>query len=838
MRALVFASSASILAMCNQGAYAQEADLQDEAESGNAISNVRQHSLNQLDVIVVTAQRRAETLQDAAIAINAVSGDDLIAAGVADASQLNKIAPALYVSTGGGANSGYFVRGVGNFTNNGYTSPAIAFNIDGVYVGRPSSTIASFLDVSRVEVLKGPQGTLYGRNATGGAINVIPNTPKLGAAEGTLRAQYGNYNAWELTGVVNAPVGDRVAIRLAGTVSDRDGYYSDGTSSAKDLALRGQIYAQLSDAVNVRLSGDYSTQKGTGPGVNIDGLYAFTPFNPNSTIPNWTFVPAPDNVSRPFTGLHAPQTLEFIENNAIAAPLYSPLSDYAYPFRDDEFYGVNAEVNVDLGGVDLVIVPAYRRSELDNQFNGPPFRAAINQDVAKQYSLEARLSGQTGPLDWIVGAYYFDETVKGVNSFNQFSNVNHNSFDSNTKSAAGFARATFSLTDALRLVGGIRYTHDKRSMVGEQTSTAGVCLIEPVFGPPSCPQVPTLPVGLTLEDTLAALPPGIFPGGSPLDAPNPYGAWPYGPFGAMGPQAILAISPTTINRSKSDSKITYRAAVEYDLTVDNLVYASFETGYRSGGFQITLGQEEYDPETIDAWTFGLKNNFFDNKVQLNLEAFYWNYKDQQLAALGVDAIGRNSFYTRNVGASSIKGVEIDFQVLATPTTLISGGVQYLDAKYDSFKFNQVDLSDETDPPNFLTPVTGCAYTQQFDPIRSFDIDCSGKQALYAPKWTLNLGVEQTIYLDGGELVAALSGRYRTDRPIGFNYLPTGNSGDDLTLDASIGFEPEVVPLNVTFFMRNLTNVAVPSTYQPGAGNVTSSAYEPPRTYGIRVGYEF
>src|SRR5690606_1192440 len=134
---------------------------------------------------------------------------------------------------------------------------------------------------------------------------------------------------------------------------------------------------------------------------------------------------------------------------------------------------------------------------------------------------------------------------------------------------------------------------------------------EPVAGPPSCPQVPTLPVGLTPFDTLSQLDPALFPAFNPINALPVQGPLvvPYGPFGPMGPQAILAITPTEIVRSSGDEEVTYRAAVEYDLTPDNLVYASFETGFRAGGFNITFGQEEYDPEYIDAWTIGSKNQF-------------------------------------------------------------------------------------------------------------------------------------------------------------------------------------------------------------------------------------
>ena len=376
--------------------------------------------------------------------------------------------------------------------------------------------------------------------------------------------------------------------------------------------------------------------------------------------------------------------------------MFSPFVGYAYPSRNDEYYGVNAELNFDLGAVDLVVIPAYRRSELDNVFNGPPFKAAINQDVAEQYSLEARLSGSTGPVDWIIGGFYFDERVQGTNSFNQFGTVTHNSFDAQTESLAGFGRFTFNVSDSFRLVGGLRYTDDSRSIDAFATATAGVCLEDPVGRPPSCTQVPTLPVGLTLQDTLDQLDPALFPvpGRNPQVNFNPNGAdgvgqvFPYGPINVFapaqfGPGALLIITPNATNATGGDGEFTYRVAAEYDVTPDSLVYASFENGFRSGGFNLAFGRETYEPEFIDAFTIGSKNRFFDDRLQLNAELFYWEYSGQQLAALGVDDNGNNAFYTRNVGSSTILGAEIDFQFLATQNTLITGGVQYLDAEYDT-----------------------------------------------------------------------------------------------------------------------------------------------------------
>jgi iron complex outermembrane receptor protein len=840
----LLAGSVLAIAVFVQAAQAQESQSrpQDDATA----------EAEGLGEVVVTAQRKEESLQDAAIPITVISGEDLVNAGITDSTQLNRLAPALFVTSGGGANAGYFVRGVGNFTNNGYTNPAIAFNIDGVYIGRTSSTIASFLDVASVEVLKGPQGTLYGRNATGGAINVNPAKPQLGVTSGQFAASYGNYDAVQIEGMLNMPVGDQVAFRLAGSYLNRDGYNSDGTNDADDLAFRAQILAALSDTLSVRLSADYSTQKGVGPGTTLHGVYRFAGLNVpdrlSLPVPGWIFNPAPASVSAPHTGLHTPDALAFAAT-VRPAPLYSPFDGFAYPFRDDEYLGVNAEINLDIGSADLVVIPAYRRSELDNQFNGPPFKGAINQDLAQQYSLESRLSGSTGPVDWLVGGFWFDEEVEGQNSFNQFGTVSHNSFLSKTDSLAFFGQATFNITDRFRMVGGIRYTDESREIDASATATTGVCRENPVGRPPNCSHVPPFPVGLTLEDTLSQIPASYFPLSNPLTDFDPNGpvgvgqAFPYGPLNifapsVFGPGALVVITPNTILQSIGDSQITYRLSAEYDVTPDNLLYASFENGFRSGGFNLARGRENYDPEYIDAYTVGSKNRFFDNRLEINVELFYWRYCDQQLGALGTDIDGNNAFYTRNVGRSTNKGVDVDFQFLATRSTLLRGSVQYLDAVYDSYLFNTKDNSAASDPPNFLLPITTCETTQILAPQRTFDVDCSGKQALYSPEWSFNIGVQQTFLIGSLELVATVDGRYRGSREVGFNYIPESRIGDDFAMDAGLTLASPRAGWTVSAYIRNLTDEETPSLVQLGAGNIVGTTYLPPRTYGVRIGYGF
>jgi len=239
--------------------------------------------------IVVTAQRRAETAQRAAVAIDVVSPQELTRAGVVTATMLNATVPALTVQQGGGANTTFFVRGVGNFTNNGYSDPAIAFNLDGIYLGRPTSTTGTFFDLERIEVLKGPQGTLYGRNATGGAINVIPAKPKLGERTLSFSGSFGNYDAVDVEAAANLPIGDNAAIRIAGKVVDRNGYNEDGTSDEVGQGVRAQLLIKPSPTVSIRLSGDYSHQGGAGVGASYVGTENFTPGTPATSIspPNY-----------------------------------------------------------------------------------------------------------------------------------------------------------------------------------------------------------------------------------------------------------------------------------------------------------------------------------------------------------------------------------------------------------------------------------------------------------------------------------------------------------------------------------------------------------------------
>ena len=783
-----------------------------------------------LDTITVTAQRKEETLQEAAIPISVATGDELKRAGIDNVGTINNVAPSLYVINGGGTLNSYFLRGVGNFASQNFVDAAVATNIDGVFVGRASSSAGAFLDLARVEVLKGPQGTLYGRNATGGAINLIPNKPELGEFGGSLVAGYGNFNAYEVTGVLNAPLGDNTAIRIAGTHIANDGQFDDGTSQTNDWAIRAQLYSELSESVNARISFDYAGLNGSGPGSIVEGNFSFIPVGgptpgPLDAAP-FFFNPAPAAASEPFSGILTPDAQAFLTGN-LTGPGFGFFPGNLPPEIDSQIWGVHAEVNAATPIGDLVVIPSYRQAELDQSFNGPAFvrGTEVTIDPNEQFSIEARLSNSTGPIDWIVGAFYLDENYSGANFFQQGFLTATNVYEGGVESFAFFGRATWNLSDQFRLVGGIRYTEDERTFDGQSDVVLAIC---PSFAPPGfvpCIGTPTVPGGTTAAEIFGNIDPADLPAGPPMGPPVPFGT---------GGALLVAPPPSIVsNASLTDDEVTFRLAAEFDLTPDNMIYASFENGFRSGGFILTPGGVPFDPEFIDAYTIGSKNRFFDNRLQANIELFWWDYEDQQVSHFGVDpGTSATTFLTENIGASTIRGIDLDLLFQAGPNTLLRGNVQFLDAEADEFEFVNA-------APNTLPPITGCPFTPGAAGGQ-FVVDCAGFPLRNSPDWSINAGIEHVFEMNDYNLTFNADGRYRSEHFVGFDYLEVQRQDGYFTADLTATFAPNDGGWFVQVYSRNVTNEAVRTFSQVGANssNSVTTQLQPPRTYGGRIGLEF
>ena len=744
--------------------------------------------------IIVTAQRRSENLQRAALAVTAVSADSLTRAGVTNAAQLTNLAPALQVNNLGGPLNSFYLRGVGNFTTISLADPTVAVNIDGINLGRPSSVQGLFYDLERVEVLKGPQGTLYGRNATGGAVNVITAKPVFGVLSGYGNFEYGNYDSKKLNAAVNIPLGETGAVRIAGQLVDRNGYYSDGTGDDKGESVRVQFSSQLTDNFKITVGGDFSHQGGIGSGVTLAGL------DKNSRI--GIFDPRAGPVFNSAFVFRAGGTLSPPVNNA---------------YNNNRFWGTYAQADITTSIGTLTILPAYRRSELNYRTYAPSF-SLTQRETGDQTSLEVRLASKgDNPLSYILGGFFLRDTADTRGSFNQYFFAPYVRFQPVTNSYAGFGRLTYKLTDTLRITGGIRYTIDQKSAVVASDNAIVICpgaFIPPPGGPQFCFGTPSLPDGLTIPAFLQT------PGGNVIPIQ------PYGPAGA-----IVQTTRSVVDASKTFRKLTYRGGVEFDVRPDSLLYAIYETGFKAGGFFSSIDDPTFRPEQISAVTVGLKNRFLDNKLQINLEAYRWIYSDQQLAHFRTNSQGGPEFVTENVGKSRIQGAEVEAQWRVLHNTTLNGTVQYLDAKNLQFVYSS--------PASVGPPVTGCAVSGPT--AGQFQVNCSGLRPTQAPEWSFTAGIEQVIPLgEIGSLRFTAGTRYQSGIFTGFELLPVQYQAGYFTSNAQLSFTTANERFTVTGFVNNIenNNVVGYSQPHPQAPSLSIQALRPPQTYGVRVGFKF
>lgn len=739
---------------------------------------------------MVTAQKRAESLQDAALAVSAVSGQGLEDAGVTDVTSLGSIVPSLQISNAYGPSNNFYLRGVGNFVTNALSDGAIAFNVDGINYARPTSAQGVFFDLDRIEVIKGPQGTLYGKNATGGAINVITKQAELGELSGYGTLELANYNAKKLTGAINVPVAEDSALRVAAQTASRDGFYSDDRGDLDTDAIRISYLNQLSDTVTLKVNSDYFQEGGNGPGATYKVL------------------DADDRI-----GLFDPRA------EAVIGSTFVFLSgDFLQPLPEDDYYdnnfgGISAQLDWDLDIGTLTFMPAYRKSELDFRTYSSGF-GITQRETDEQTSLEVRLvSDSDGPLDYIVGAFYMKESIEARINYNQQGWASFANFQPDTDSYAAFVRLTYSLTDQFRLTGAVRYTMDDKSADIGAYNTLLICP-SILGGGPACADGEMLPNSLTVPDAF-------------VDADgNPIPVVPYGSVGKIAQTSFNAFETT-----KKFEKVTYRAGIEYDVNADSLLYATFETGFKSGGFFQSIDDPSFEPETIEAYTLGSKNRFLEDRLQLNMEAFHWTYKDQQISHFRLNSAGGTEFVTENIGESKLQGLEVELKALLLESTVFDLSVQYLDAEMTDFVYYN---------PDFLgVPVTGCDVSGPSAGLYGFD--CSDRRPVQAPEWTYSASIEHAISLgDLGELSLSLRTRYQSEIYTGLDLLPSYRDDSYFITDAIVSFESADYRYRVSAFVNNLTDESVMGFSQPHprASSLLKTNLGNPRIFGLRVGVNF
>ena len=740
--AFLCASLAAMACASKVAAQVAPSTAGEEAPSMNASSPAEAAGPGGLNEVTVTAQRREESLQRTPLAVAAVSGEELVRAGVKEAQDLNKLIPGLKIGQTGPMTQ-FFVNGVGSGVANAYGDPTIAFNVDGVYIGRPTGVNGSFYDLSRVEVLKGPQGTLYGRNAAAGAVNVITNRPVF---EDTAQVgvDVGNYGLMRISGVGNVKLTEQVAIRIAGLSSRRSGYLSDGFNDEDDSGGRAQLLWQPADRWSLLLGADYFHQGGKGPAA----------------------VPVPFvDPSDPWAGPTTDGVTAVLSGATPTVPVANRIRFFPEDGTlDNTNWGARAELNWDANRFAITGILAHRSThQLSNIIPG-----AFEQwqDLrAKADSVELRMaSTDEGRLQWLAGVYYYDEEVNALSRTRRyFQGTSILSLTPITdKTTAVFTQETFEIVPRLRLTGGIRYTDEKKTQDGYNIAITGA----------------TVP--------------------------------------ALG--------------SASFSATNYKAGIEFDLAERSLLYASYSTGFKAGGFFQGLPPNTFRPEKLTSYVLGSKNRFLDNTVQVNLEAFYWDYRDKQFATFAViNPPPATALTTVNIPKVTFKGVSADLAFVPWKGGQLTLNAQYLDAVNEQFTYPS------------LVPSANCPFVPR--PTGGFVVDCSGKPLSQAPKYSGSLGFLQTFGLtSGATLTAGLSTHYETESLASqtMDYVAALQQGAWAMTDVTLTYEGLDGRWKVQAFVNNVADKAVKTNgaSQPTTPSVYFANVLPPRTYGVRLGVRF
>ena len=614
----------------SQSAYAQveTSPLSEEAPD-------EEESTARLGRVVVTAQRREESAQDVPVSLTAVSGAELEAKAVSDLDTLSQGIVGISYDNTSIATPELYIRGVGTNRRDIGSDPSSAVYVDEIYQPRFSNVLSGLVDLERIEVLRGPQGTLFGRNTIGGAISATTSAPS-DEFEGRVYGTLGNKENVAAGGSISGPITDRLRARLSGGYSDAEGFMFDDVSGkdngVRSFTIRGKIEYDLTDNLLFRMGANYTDTNQGGTFLHA----ANTPLFIASPLINQAAALDGDryhgNYSRP--GENA------IENQQVDARLIWN-ADAVTVTAIGSWIGFEQTASQDLDATAFDIV----------NYDG-----ATNTDT---YSAELRVASNNGGgatfgdrLSWVAGVYFFNDQgdesalfTTGVDSIVSFLAANptltppfnpgtlrkpdQTNQSTDMTSLAVYGQGTLSLTDKLSLTLGARYTEDNRDFVHDS-----------INGLPGVP-LPVVPVSFS--------------------------------------------RPGNLKSDSFDPKI----GLEYRPKDDLLFYASYSEGFKSGAVQSTattiqIAERVAAPETVKAYEVGMKSEFFDNHLRFNIAAFQNEFEDLQVRRVVVFPGGFSSAIIENAASSIIKGLEIESSAVVTPQLQINASYAWLDASYDSY----------------------------------------------------------------------------------------------------------------------------------------------------------
>jgi iron complex outermembrane recepter protein len=810
--------------------------------------------------IIVTATKREQTLQEVPVAVSVTTADAIERAQVRDLKDLQTLVPSLRVSQlQSSASTDFIIRGFGNGSNNVGIEGSVGVFIDGVYRSRSAAAIGDLPNLQRVEVLRGPQSTLFGKNASAGVISIVTAAPKYEFG-GSAEISYGNYNAIIAKADITGPITDNIAFSLAAGLNKRDGYGRNLTNGSKTSERnrwygRAQLLIEPSDTVKFRLIGDYD---------KIDEDCCF--------------------VGNVFAGPTA-AAIRAIGGNINSGGIFS-FNEFQNFNSENKITngGVSLQGDYELGSLNVTSISSYRKSRAktnaDSDFTSADIIGENRGDIdIKTMTQELRLASDfDGKFNFLIGGYYFDEKIDNKQQlllgrdFRNYANAlsgggysaneglirllaglpaatpttqfgaagqgRFEDWDYKNKAYSFFGTADFEITDNLTLTGGLNYTKDKKDVASNTRSTDVFSSIDFVAVGAAANVPAVIPANTPGVNNTSILYPRI------TSCPNTNGlASVCNPFLALRPfqfQPPFLNFPNAVESGKTrDGKLTYSVRLAWEAT-DNLnLYASYGTGFKATSWNIsfdsrpfastfvagspaqgapltaspirtaglasanlTSGTRFASPENATVMEIGLKAKW--DRVAFNLTAFKQSIKDFQ----GNSFIG-TGFVLTNAGKQSTYGIEFDGSVKPVDGLQLTAAFTYLEPKYDSY------------------------------PNSAFG-DLSGQQPAGIPELSTTLGATYTQDLGGGnELI--LSGDYHYEAQVQINdspaFRPYKREVSDMNGSATLRLDNG---LQLTLWGRNLTNARYITTVFPSvvqAGSVSGYPNQP-RTYGVAAKFKF
>ncbi len=638
-----------------------------------------------LEEITVTARKREESVQDTPIAVSAFTGESLSARGIETIDNLDTITPNMdfrniNTNGGGGSNASVYIRGVGQTDFVPSADPGVGVYVDGVYIARSIGAVLDLVDVDRVEILRGPQGTLFGRNTTGGAVAIHTQKPSE-EFEAKLRMKTGSYDKFDVIGKVNGAIAENLFGSATMASLNQDGYIVNpdtglDVGDTEKMAGRAALRWLVNDNIEVNLSGDYTR-------VRENGQAAVSSRDPNRVVLlepgsggfNHNFLTGPlgppinNPGAAPFTRTRndcdavpgSPASLGgTLPSCANANTVGLGTNNSTLPtFFDADIWGVSGTIDWDITDkLSFKSITAYRdlESEFSHDGDASPFLLSWVRDFyhQKQFSQEVQLQGLAfdDRLKWIVGGYYFEEDGLNYNPVD-FANIDIESggfFDHNSK--AVFAQGTFDVTDKLHITVGLRYTKDTKDFIVKDFTFTGSA-------------------GVTTPGQFVVL-----QSAQPTFAPPGF--------------VLRLVNPDTYTLVADDW--TPMANIAYDWNDELMTYFTYSEGFKSGGVQQRIAgptgiAPTYDPEFVESYEIGFKYNNDAANFTMNVSAFYVDYTEIQLET--IDPNGGIAPQLQNSGVGEVLGFEVETHWSPIDSWFLEAAVGYLDTEITEADATQV-----------------------------------------------------------------------------------------------------------------------------------------------------